>query len=336
MTTNSLDIDHMAARASQSAAHHMPGTGMTGLQPIQRGASSHTFRATLTGAEHHGRRLVLKVATPGIPPTGHRDVLRQAAIQRHLTGVAGIEVPAVLFTGEAESLDRPPFFAMAHVPGDCLEPIMDDVEVLPAASEIEARARHAARMLAAVHAGPVPQTPGTASVSLRDEVEKWAKSLATVGAEIQVPARRTRDALLANLPRSVPHTVIHGDFRLGNTLCTDGAVRAVIDWEIWAVSDPRIDLLWFASFTHPDRMPTALRTAPGMPDAEELLAEYRSAGGSEFTELGWFDALVRFKHAAVTALITKHNRRRPSPDPALEAAGKSVPGSLAAALALLS
>jgi aminoglycoside phosphotransferase (APT) family kinase protein len=56
-----------------------------------------------------------------------------------------------------------------------------------------------------------------------------------------------------------------------------------------------------------------------MPPIDELVAEYEAErGGASLQDLDWFDALIQFKQAAVTALIVKHNRRRPVPDPRLE------------------
>jgi hypothetical protein len=42
-------------------------------------------------------------------------------------------------------------------------------------------------------------------------------------------------------------------------------------------------------------------------------------------DLDWFQALGCFKSAATWSLIVKHNRRRSSPDPLLEAIAASVP-----------
>ncbi len=55
--------------------------------------------------------------------------------------------------------------------------------------------------------------------------------------------------------------VVHGDFRLGNLLAVDERITAVIDWEIWSVGDPRIDLGWFLVNADPEtyRGPRRLR-----------------------------------------------------------------------------
>ena len=45
---------------------------------------------------------------------------------------------------------------------------------------------------------------------------------------------------------------MHGDFRLGNLLADDQGINAVVDWEIWSVGDPRVDVGWFLINADPD------------------------------------------------------------------------------------
>jgi aminoglycoside phosphotransferase (APT) family kinase protein len=120
--------------------------------------------------------------------------------------------------------------------------------------------------------------------------------------------------LRATAPAPVPAVVVHGDYRLGNMLSDGPSVQAIIDWEIWSVSDPRIDLSWFLFFTEQARHPVVSPDVDsGMPSDRELLDEYQAAGGTATSELEWFHALARYKEAAAMALISKHAlRRQPS------------------------
>ncbi len=92
--------------------------------------------------------------------------------------------------------------------------------------------------------------------------------------------------------------VNHGDFRLGNTLCEGDRINAVIDWEIWSVGDPRIDLAWLTFFTDDAGHPAvAPGTVAGTPAGREIVRAYEDALGQPVPELGWFDALTRYKEA---------------------------------------
>jgi aminoglycoside phosphotransferase (APT) family kinase protein len=84
------------------------------------------------------------------------------------------------------------------------------------------------------------------------------------------------------------------------------SVNAVIDWEIWSVGDPRIDLAWLTYFTDDAGHPAvAPGTVAGTPAGREIVRAYEDALGRPVPELGWFDALTRYKEAAATGLLLK-------------------------------
>jgi hypothetical protein len=62
-----------------------------------------------------------------------------------------------------------------------------------------------------------------------------------------------------------------------------------------------------------------------MPTAAELLDAYSAAGGAALDDLGWFDALTRYKEAAATALLIKRARRRGDLPPGLERMVPALP-----------
>ena len=61
-------------------------------------------------------------------------------------------------------------------------------------------------------------------------------------------------------------------------LCDGAEVSALIDWEIWSLSDPRLDLAWFLFFTEEAKHPMASNFGPtGMPADVALYAAYVDA-----------------------------------------------------------
>jgi aminoglycoside phosphotransferase (APT) family kinase protein len=262
---------------------------------------------------------VIKLAPPGLPAIRNRDVLRQARLLRPLREATEVPVPEVLFV-VAEGDGEPPAFAMSDVDGDSYEPIMDGPEGFPGADAVRSRAYHAASILACLHSQE-PAALGVADepvIAIADEVSRWARAFETVGDEFRSGADQLRDELLKDVPQPVAPSVIHGDFRLGNMLSKGGRVQAVIDWEIWSVSDPRIDLAWFLMLADRASQPLAVWQAPGMPSEDELRLAYSTERRMPVDRIEWFDALVRYKQAAISALVVKNNRRRASPDPAIE------------------
>src|SRR5262249_36853611 len=153
---------------------------------------------------------------------------------------------------------------------------------------VRARFFDAVRVLARLHA-IVPAAVGLAGeppVGLADEVERWTRAFATLPREMAGDYERAAKALTAAMPAPLPPALNHGDFRLGNTLCEGDRVNAVIDWEIWSVGDPRVDLSWLTYFTDDAGHPAAAPgTIAGTPAGHEVVRAYEQALGRPVPEL---------------------------------------------------
>jgi aminoglycoside phosphotransferase (APT) family kinase protein len=313
---NDIDLNDLAERATRAAQRWTPGCSVRAIKPLEGGTVSLVYVGEVVDGPPDHQRLVLKVAPPGLPPVRNRDVLRQARCMAALYGQPGVGVPPVLFTDPGEPDDVPPFVATGFVAGESCEPLLDAASIRLPDSIVRGRAFSAARMLAALHrVSPADIGLGDeAHVTSVDEVDRWTRTLDTCPEEFRTGYRECADALRATAPVPVPAVVVHGDYRLGNMLSDGPSVQAIIDWEIWSVSDPRIDLSWFLFFTEQARHPVVSPDVDsGMPSDRELLDEYQAAGGTATSELEWFHALARYKEAAAMALISKHAlRRQPS------------------------
>jgi aminoglycoside phosphotransferase (APT) family kinase protein len=258
-----------------------------------------------------------------VPPVRNRDVLRQARLLRalHLTDVP---VPEVLCEDPGSPPDVPPLFVMEFVEGASLEPLFDrqgnDHEEKPLVAE---RMRNAARLMGALHAlEPESLELGDEpSVTLADEIERWCRPLDTVDQALVPDWESVADALRAAQSSPLPPTVLHGDLRLGNMLATGTRIAAIIDWEIWSVGDPRVDVGWFLANADPATYRRRTPYSASLPSVSELAAIY----GRAVTDLDWFRALACFKSAATWGLIIKHNRRREGPEPAIEEMADVLP-----------
>jgi aminoglycoside phosphotransferase (APT) family kinase protein len=287
------------------------------LRRLSGGASSLTYLVEFAAAPE--RLGVVKVAPSGLAATRNRDMLRQARVIDCLAGVPGVRVPRVLFT-DAGDTHAGQLVAMSYCSGESCEPNIDDDPPTATASELEGRARHAARILAATHGVASDVTTGRATVadligaespiSLEAEITRWDRALATVPTDFGLDWQTTSARLRASMPEPVKPRLTHGDYRLGNLLCSGAEVNAVIDWEIWAAADPRTDLGWFLISLDAALHPAAVRTADGVPSRDELLAEYEAAGGDAVADADWFVALALYKFTATTGLIAKHAMRR--------------------------
>jgi aminoglycoside phosphotransferase (APT) family kinase protein len=295
-------------RVAQRVTDWRPAARVTGLSPLTGGTSSLTFLVELAGVAAGETPVVLKVAPPGLAPVRNRDVLRQARLQKAVQGAGRPLAPDVRFADPGEPPEVPPFMAMNLVPGECVEPVLCDAAERPAPGQVRARFLDAVQVLAQLH-GIAPAEVGLGdepAVGLADEVDRWTNAFATLPRDMAGDYERAAKALRASMPAPLPPAVNHGDFRLGNTLCEGTRINAVIDWEIWSVGDPRIDLAWLAFFTDDAGHPAvAPGTVAGTPAGREIVRAYEEALGREVPELGWFDALTRYKEAGVTGLLLK-------------------------------
>src|ERR1700744_6008121 len=225
---------------------------------------------------------------------------------------------------------------MSFLDGISGEPLFDDVDggSKPVVAE---RFKNAAATLAQLHRLP-PGAGGLGSppvTGLRDEVERWCRTLETTEAKLAPGWREVATALRFSTPPPLPAAIVHGDFRLGNLLAEQSRIPAVIDWEIWSVGDPRVDAGWFLINCDPRTYRRPTRYATAVPPVDKLGKIYRQALGSEVPDLNWFCALACFKSTATWSLIVKHNRRRSTPHPELEAMAPVLPLLLSRAGELL-
>ena len=316
MPARQLDLDHLRRR--------LAAFGAEDVAPLAGGASSLTYSARV-----EGRRVVVKVAPPGLPSVLNRDVLRQARLIRALYGTA-VPVPEVVWEDVGDPPDDPPLFVMSFVAGASLEPLFDrhgdDPEVV-----VGERMRDAARTLGTLHA-LAPVSLGLAAepvVGPGAEVDRWCELLETVDPRLAPGWPDVASLLRRPEPVTMAAAVVHGDFRLGNLLAVGATVTAVIDWEIWSVGDPRIDLGWFLANADPATYRRPTRYAGVVPSRAELLEVYAGALGHDVADMAWFQALACFKSTATWSLIVKHNRRRAEPDPDVEAMAAVLPHLLA-------
>lgn len=336
---NSVELSH------QELLSRLAPLGVTEVRRLTGGASSLTYLAQIGS----GRQVVVKVAPAGVPPVLHRDVLRQARILRALAPTA-VPVPEVVWEDPGDPPKQPPLFVMDYVEGVSLEPLFDtgasptdsgDTPVTaPARSAagdsapavVAERMGQAARILAELHRlDPTAIGLGDEpTVTPTDEIARWSHLLETVEPPLAPQWQECARALTMSVPAPTAPAVVHGDFRLGNLLARGPRVTAVVDWEIWTVGDPRIDLGWF--LINADHA-TYNRRSPyqdALPTPQDLLDIYGPAA-----DVAWFEALACFKSTATWSLIVKHNRRRSTPDSDIEAMVPTLPRLLARAHTLL-
>jgi aminoglycoside phosphotransferase (APT) family kinase protein len=310
---------------------HGLGSGAIEANPIGEGHSNVTYLIERGGAEFVLRR----PPRPPLPPSAH-DVLREARLLSALEDTPA-RVPAVLAVGDDEQIIGSPFYVMERVPGDVI------VSSMPAPLDTpEQRARTAEELIEAlveIHgvdwraAGleGFGKPTGYLERQLRRFLGLWELNKTR-----EIPAVESVGAWLAeNMPESGPATIVHGDFRLGNTLFASGSparLAAVLDWEMATIGDPLADLGYLCMMWTEAGDPTggmrdslgAVTRAEGFPTRAEMIALYEQGSGRSMSDIRWYMTLALWKSVVFMEGNYKRAVAGTTDDPYLKQFGEGV------------
>jgi aminoglycoside phosphotransferase (APT) family kinase protein len=250
---------------------------------------------------------------PPLPPSAH-DVVREARLQLALREAGFRRLPTIVAVCDDESLLGVPFYVMDHLDG------VVPTDELPNGLEREGARRalgdDLVDALVEIHAADVT-TPALAAFARpgsysERQVRRFAQ-LWEINKTRELP--RVEDVggwLAANVPEPLAPTVVHGDFRLGNTMVAPeepSRIVAVLDWEMGAIGDPRADVGYLlATYSEPGGPPNPLGTSPvtalaGFPSRAQLVERYVAGSGREVEPLSWFEGLALWKAAVFCEAI---------------------------------
>ena len=141
--------------------------------------------------------------------------------------------------------------------------------------------------------------------------------------------------LSENMPSSGAATIVHGDFRLGNTIfAADPPARlaAVLDWEMATIGDPLADLgylcmMWTETGDPNGGMRDALggvTRREGFPTRSELIGLYEQSTGRSMQDLRWYTTLALWKSIVFMEGNYKRAMSGTTDDPYLKQFGDGV------------
>jgi aminoglycoside phosphotransferase (APT) family kinase protein len=276
------------------------GEGSIEVEPAGEGHSNVTYLL-----RRGGREMILRrPPRPPLPPSAH-DVLREARVLTALRDHA--RVPQVLTVCDDEAVIGAPFYVMervlGHVVTNQVPPELDTLEDRTRMGEelVDALVEVHAVQWRAVGLEGFGKPTGYLERQLRRFLGLWEHNRTR-----EMPAVESVGAWLGeNLPDSGPATVVHGDYRLGNTMMApDSPARlvAIFDWEMATIGDPLADLgylctLWVDRNDPPlgkFELSTVTRQE-GFPLREELIAHYEQRSGRSMTDIRWYQTLALWK-----------------------------------------
>jgi aminoglycoside phosphotransferase (APT) family kinase protein len=297
-----------------------------GALPVGEGHSNVTFGLSTN--------VILRRPPRGpLPPSAH-DVLREARLLSALEPTS-VRTPRVLAVCADPEVIGAPFYVMERIPGAVI------TDQLPAPLDTpEYRAQIAGELIDALvelHATDWTTLGlegfGKPTGYLERQLRRF-NGLWEVNRTREIPELDEVGTWLAdNLPESPPSSIVHGDYRLGNTMFADGApprLTAILDWEMATIGDPLADIGYlmvhwvqaddvksrFAMHTVTDR--------PGFPTRQAMVARYEERSGRPVRSLNWYVTLAMWKASVFMEGNYKRAVMGTTDDPWLKTFGEGV------------
>jgi aminoglycoside phosphotransferase (APT) family kinase protein len=308
------------------AEHGLDAPADLSATPVGEGHSNVTFMLS-TG-------VVLRRPPRGpLPPSAH-DVLREARLLAALEPTV-VRTPGILAVCDDEEVIGAPFYVMKEVRGEVVTDSVPDALDNP-----EQRERIADELLdALVELHGIDWTSiglegfgkptGYLERQLRRFTGLWEHNQTREIPEVA----EVGEWLAANLPESGPATIVHGDYRLGNTmLATEAPARlvAIFDWEMATIGDPLADvgylMIQWAQSGDPGSKFNLQRVTvlPGFPSRKEMVARYEQRSGRSVQSLDWYVTLALWKAVVFMEGNYKRALSGSTDDPYLKSFGEGV------------
>lgn len=247
------------------------------------------------------------------PPLGHvlptaHDMGREHRVISALADTP-VPVPRVDALCTDESVIGAPFYVMEKVEGRVLR----DAGAVAALSADEAAAcsRALVDVLASIHSVD-PFAVGLDDFGrpegyLERQVRRWGQQWERSKTRELPPLEELARRLQAALPRSGPPAIVHGDYRLDNTMLANddaGRIVAVLDWEMSTLGDPLTDLGLFLVYWGTDTGPAVgssagIASTTGFLGSDEIVARYADRSGRSIEHLDFYVAFAMYKLAVI-------------------------------------
>src|SRR6478736_10237485 len=254
----------------------------------------------------------------GLTPSAH-DMAREYKVVAALQDTPVPVARAVTMLND-DSVLGAPFQMVEHVPGRVVR-YDDELEKLGDKAVISDSVNALIRVLADLHAVD-PDAVGLGDFGkptgyLERQVRRWGGQWELVqraNDPSDADVKRLHSALADAVPVQRRSSIVHGDYRIDNTMLdSDDATKvlAVLDWEMSTLGDPISDAALMCVYRHPMFNlvhADAAWSSPLIPPAEELAHRYSLAAGVGLDHWEFYMALAYFKLAIISAGIAYRGR----------------------------
>jgi aminoglycoside phosphotransferase (APT) family kinase protein len=287
---------------------HDPRWAECDVALVSGGKSNLTYRVACDAGEVILRR----------PPLGHilptaHDMGREYRVMTALADTA-VPVPRTFHLGDSDSPLGAPFYVMERVVGHiCRNSVPGGYAETP--GDRRCVGEVLVDVLADLHMVD-PAAVGLAEFGrpvgfMERQLRRWSQQW-TASKTADLPALDAlRDDLVATRPEQRASAVVHGDYRLDNTILHPtkvGTIVAVLDWEMSTLGDPLADLgAMLAYWSQADdsevlrraRIMAPVTAGEGFPTRAEIVERYARRTGIDLSDINWYQSFAYFKLAVV-------------------------------------
>lgn len=278
--------------------------------------SIHGGRSNLTYRVRHGEEVfVLRRPPYGHLLAGAHDVLREFSLLQSLEGT-GVPIAQPVTACEDVAVLGAPFTLVGFLDGHTLR-TPKDVAVLSVEARVRV-ARNFGGVLARLHQVE-PEAVGRPRDSGLDHAERqfrvWTRQLQAEPVRPIAMLARLGEHLLSRPPRQRTVTIVHGDYRLDNVIIgRDGDVVGVLDWELWTLGDPTLDLgnalgYWLESTFELFALGDSPTADGALGTRADVVEAYLAAGGPEPADaaLDWALSFGFWRYAVILEGVYRRN-----------------------------
>ncbi|WP_068040159.1 phosphotransferase family protein [Nocardia speluncae] len=305
---------------------------------ISGGRSNLTF----TAADDMSRWVVRRPPVSGLTPSAH-DMAREYTVTDALQHSAVPVAATIAFDAEGAVLGAP-MTIVEFVDGAVIRD-QDDLAAL-SDEQVNAGVTELVRVLAELHAvDPAAvglENFGRPAGFLTRQVNLWAAQWERVKTRDLADVAALHAALVDAVPPESAASIVHGDYRIDNTILDSadpGRVRAVVDWELSTLGDPLTDAALMCVYRTPifDLVlgSRAAWTSHRMPAPDALAEAYATASGRDLGNWGFYLALANFKLGVIGEGITHRALHGSDAGSAAGQAAEATPEFMAAGLRAL-
>ena len=304
---NSAVVGIDEANVSTWMGEHVNAVAPLTFELIAGGRSNLTYRVV----DANGTAFALRrPPTSHVLPTAH-DMVREFTVISAMYPL-GVPVAEPLGLCVDEEVNERPFYVMEFVDGA----ILRDRAQAEATFDEAIRGvigDHLAATLAQLHDVDVERA-GLGELARHDgyierQLRRWTtqyEQMHVEGVDHGGLIEAVGDELKAQIPTQQRVSVVHGDYRLDNTVLDDaGRVRAILDWEICTLGDPIADLgllmVYWAEPSDPTAslLGVAPTTAKGFASRDQVLKAYASHSSLDLSHVAYYQAFGYWKLACI-------------------------------------